>query len=101
MQAVSNKSHIRTHSQKSRGHNNRFLRLPQIIGQKETTPEQAETNRNTGKSPKTPRPYIEPRVPVSSSSWWNGVKSGKYPQPVKLGSRTTCWRESEVDALIE
>ena len=78
----------------------RFLRLPQIIGQKEVTPEQAEANRLAGKSPRTPRPHIEPLIPVSRAAWWNGVKEGKYPQPVKLGSRTTVWRESDVFALI-
>lgn len=79
----------------------RLLRLPQIIGQKEVTPEQAELNRQSGKSPKTPRPYIQPLIPVSRASWWNGVKEGKYPQPMKLGSRTTVWRESDVVALAQ
>jgi len=78
----------------------RLLRLPQIIGQKEVTFEQAEENRKAGKSPKTPRPYIEPRVPVSRASWWAGVKSLKYPRPVKLGRRTTAWKESDIVALI-
>lgn len=39
-------------------------------------------------------------IPVSKSSWWAGVKSGRFPQPVKLGPRTTCWRESDVRALM-
>ena len=80
--------------------NSRLLRLPQIIGQKEVTEEQAEQNRLTGKSPKTPRQYIEPKIPVSRAAWWAGVKGGKYPQPVKLGSRTTVWRESDILGLI-
>ena len=25
---------------------------------------------------------------------------GKYPQPIKLGPKTTCWRESDILALI-
>ena len=25
-------------------------------------------------------------VRVSRSSWWQGVKDGKFPQPIKLGS---------------
>jgi predicted DNA-binding transcriptional regulator AlpA len=40
-------------------------------------------------------------VPVSKSSWWAGVKSGRYPASVKLGERTTCWRMSEVMTLIK
>jgi prophage regulatory protein len=39
--------------------------------------------------------------PVSRSSWWNGVKSGKYPKPYKLGPRTTAWRVEDIRASIE
>lgn len=81
--------------------NARLLRLPQIVGQKEVTPAQAEANRKIGKSPRTPRPHIQPRLPISRAAWWAGVKAGKYPQPIKLSSRTTCWRESEILALID
>ena len=79
---------------------NRLLRLPQIVGQKEITPEQAEVNRQTDKSPKNPRKYIEPLIPISRASWWAGIKSGKYPKPLKLGSRTTVWREADIIGLI-
>lgn len=40
-------------------------------------------------------------VPVSRSTWWAGVKVGKYPQPVKLSERVTCWRASDIKELIE
>lgn len=33
--------------------------------------------------------------PVSRSAWWAGVKSGKYPKPVKLGPNTTAWRAED------
>ncbi|XUX12480.1 AlpA family phage regulatory protein [Aminobacter sp. BA135] len=39
-------------------------------------------------------------IPVSKSTWWAGVSSGRYPAPVKLGPRTTCWRLSDINALI-
>lgn len=45
-------------------------------------------------------PQILAAIPVSKSSWWNGVKSGKYPKPVKLGPRTTAWRVDDIRALI-
>ena len=45
-------------------------------------------------------PQILAAIPVSKSSWWTGVKSGKYPQPVKLGPRTTAWRVEDIRALI-
>ena len=56
-----------------------FLRLNQIVGNKTT-------------------PAI---IPISKSSWWAGVKEGKFPQPVKLGKRTTVWRTSDIKLLIE
>ena len=80
---------------------NRLLRLPQIVGQSEVTAHQAESNRKSGKTPKNPRSLITPLIPVSRASWGAGVKSGKFPSPVRLGTRTTCWRESDVMALVD
>ena len=40
-------------------------------------------------------------IPVSKSTWWAGVKSGRYPKPVKLGPRTTAWRADDIAKLIE
>ncbi|HYA41694.1 MAG TPA: AlpA family phage regulatory protein [Syntrophobacteraceae bacterium] len=58
-----------------------LVRLPQIIGDK--------------------KHGIPPVIPVSKSTWWAGVKSGRYPQPIKLGERTTCWRVQDIRKLIE
>lgn len=38
--------------------------------------------------------------PIGKSSWWQGVKDGKYPQPIKLGPRTTAWRVEDIRKLI-
>ena len=40
-------------------------------------------------------------IPVSKSTWWAGVRAGRYPKPVKLGQRITAWRVSDIRALIE
>lgn len=40
-------------------------------------------------------------IPVSKSTWWQGVKDGRFPKPQKLGPRTTVWRVEEVRALFE
>ena len=40
-------------------------------------------------------------IPVSKSTWWLGVKTGLYPQPVKLGPKTTAWRAEDIRVLIE
>lgn len=48
------------------------------------------------------KPPIPPVIPVSKSTWWAGVKSGRYPQPVKaLGRRITAWRVEDILALVE
>ena len=61
-----------------------FLRLLHIIG-----------------DPKA-NPSIPPIIPVSKSTWWAGVKSGRYPQPVRtLGARITAWRVEDIRSLIE
>lgn len=39
-------------------------------------------------------------IPVSRSTWWAGVKSGRYPKPVKLGPRITAWRVEDIRSLI-
>jgi hypothetical protein len=60
-----------------------YVRLSQIVGNRKTNP---------------PTPAI---IPVSKSTWWAGVRSGRYPKPCKLGPRTTAWRVEEIRALIE
>ena len=40
-------------------------------------------------------------IPVARSTWWAGVRAGRYPAPVKLGPRITAWRIEDIEALIE
>ena len=40
-------------------------------------------------------------IPVGKSTWWQGVRDGRYPASVKLGPRTTAWRAKDIRALIE
>ena len=59
-----------------------YLRLPQIIG--------------------NPRHGIPALIPVSRSTWWAGVKSGRYPQPTRsLGTRITAWSVDDIRKLID
>jgi len=39
-------------------------------------------------------------LPVGKSTWWAGVKSGRYPKPVKLGPKTTAWSVDDINDLI-
>ena len=60
-----------------------YLRLADIIGDRNAEP---------------PIPAV---IPVGKSTWWAGVKSGRYPQPVRtLGLRITVWRVEDIRAFI-
>jgi predicted DNA-binding transcriptional regulator AlpA len=49
------------------------------------------------------RAILAPRgpIPVSKSTWWAGIKAGRYPKLVKLGPRITAWRVEDIRKLIE
>lgn len=46
-------------------------------------------------------PVILRIFPVSKATWWDGVKSGRFPKSVKLGPRTTAWRVEDIRELIQ
>lgn len=46
------------------------------------------------------RRRVPPIIPISKSSWWAGIKTGKYPKPVKLSARCTCWHAEDIRKLI-
>lgn len=60
-----------------------FLRLPNIIGDPKSVP---------------PVPAI---IPVSRSSWWAGIKLGRFPKAVKLGPHMTAWRVEDIRDLVD
>jgi prophage regulatory protein len=41
-------------------------------------------------------------IPVSKSTWWQGVRDGRYPKPTKsLGRRIAAWSCESIRGLIE
>lgn len=46
-------------------------------------------------------PQVLARIPVSRSSWYSGINTGRYPRGRSLGPRTTVWRSDEIDQLID
>jgi predicted DNA-binding transcriptional regulator AlpA len=40
-------------------------------------------------------------IPVSKSTWWQGIRDGRFPKPLKLGKRVTVWRAEDIHRLIE
>ncbi|KAA0259079.1 AlpA family phage regulatory protein [Deferribacter autotrophicus] len=39
-------------------------------------------------------------IPVSKSTWYEGIKKGVFPPPIKLG-RSSFWKSSDILKLIE
>ncbi len=60
-----------------------FVRLSNIIGDQKANPP------------------IPPIIPVSKSTWWAGVKSGRFPKELKIGPRITVWRVEDIRAFIQ
>jgi hypothetical protein len=48
-----------------------------------------------------PKRGIPPLIPISKSTWWKGVREGRFPQPVKLSKKCTCWLAKDIRRLIE
>ena len=46
-------------------------------------------------------PQILAIFPISKSAWWEGCRTGRYPKPIKLSSRTTVWKAEDIAAFIE
>lgn len=46
-------------------------------------------------------PEVLKLLKISKSTWWSGIKSGKYPKPVKIGVRVSAWRVEDIRELIE
>lgn len=41
-------------------------------------------------------------IPVSKSTWYAGIKSGRFPKPVEgFGGRMALWRVEDIRQLIE
>ena len=40
-------------------------------------------------------------IPVSKSTWWQGVRDGRFPKPQKLGPRTTVWKAEDIRGLFD
>lgn len=46
-------------------------------------------------------PQIKHFIPICESAWWEGCRTGRFPQPVKLGPRTTAWKVEDIRDLID
>jgi predicted DNA-binding transcriptional regulator AlpA len=46
-------------------------------------------------------PQVLSVIPLCKTSWWEGVRTGRFPKPVKLSARCTAWRAEDIRALIK
>jgi predicted DNA-binding transcriptional regulator AlpA len=46
-------------------------------------------------------PQILEVIPIGKTSWWEGVKSGRFPPSVKLSERCTAWKAEDIRDLIK
>lgn len=59
-----------------------FVRLKDILG-----------------NPKA-NPPILGIIPISKTSWFEGVRAGKFPKPCKFGVKTSLYRVEDIRNLI-
>ncbi|HWA00382.1 MAG TPA: AlpA family phage regulatory protein [Caulobacterales bacterium] len=41
------------------------------------------------------------KTPISRATLWRGVKSGRYPKPLKVGVSSNRWKRGELIAVVE
>ena len=46
-------------------------------------------------------PEVLAVIPIGKTCWWEGVKTGRFPRPVKLSARCTAWRAEDIHQLIK
>ena len=46
-------------------------------------------------------PQVLSVIPLGKTCWWEGVRSGRFPKPVKLSARCTAWRAEDIHELIK
>jgi len=47
------------------------------------------------------QPAVLQMFPVSATTWWQGIRAGKYPKPHRIGPRMRAWRLGDILQLIE
>jgi prophage regulatory protein len=40
-------------------------------------------------------------IPLGKTCWWEGVKTGRFPKPVKLSARCVAWKAEDIHTLIK
>jgi prophage regulatory protein len=46
-------------------------------------------------------PQVLSVIPLGKTCWWEGVKSGRFPKPIKLSTRCVAWKAEDIHSLIK
>jgi hypothetical protein len=69
--------------------------MEKLMSRSPTFPETGLVRLSSILAPKGP-------IPVCKSTWWAGVKTGRFPAPVKhLGPRITAWKAEQILDLVD
>ena len=41
------------------------------------------------------------KLPISKTAWYDGVRRKVLPQPVRIGTRTVVWLESDIESYLQ
>ncbi|WP_286952853.1 MULTISPECIES: helix-turn-helix transcriptional regulator [Aminobacterium] len=39
-------------------------------------------------------------IPVSSATWYNGIREGRFPKGIRITGNTVGWRVQDIKALV-
>lgn len=45
-------------------------------------------------------PVVLQTLGICKASFYNGIQDGKFPNPIKIGPRTSVWRVEDIRAVI-
>jgi prophage regulatory protein len=45
-------------------------------------------------------PEVLSIYPIGKSTFWAGIRTGRYPKPQRISARRVAWRESDILELI-
>src|SRR5262249_50271419 len=91
---------------------------PNTIKKRQAVPTSSETTPTTSE-PKPRRKRREPPLkplptegfcrlkqvlhvfPVSRASWYDGIRDGRYPKPIRIGKKMVAWRVEDIRRLLD
>lgn len=45
--------------------------------------------------------HILQLIPMSKTAWWDSVRAGRLPKPIKISPRVAVWRSEDIQRLLD